>query len=150
MRSCNLGRHLTRLIMGSQDPWSSCAPIMGSIKPAVSSLVHERQERCSWANTITEAVSFATLKSQSQLIAKHIHPISSTIFRLFGTIIEARRQTQSLFLVRRLQSGPRCAEEQWVASALDKGLLEAFNSVGGASWKEGAKGLLDTPDEDEE
>ena len=48
------------------------------------------------ANTTGE-VSLSTLISLSGLIAKHINPIPTTIYRLFQSIIAAREQTYAVF-----------------------------------------------------
>ncbi|KNG89764.1 hypothetical protein ANOM_002006 [Aspergillus nomiae NRRL 13137] len=99
----------------------------------------------------TGKVSLATLKSLSELIAKYIKPIPPTIFRLFKSIIEARKNTHSQFL-RIVASNPdpdiqksNDAHRHWI-----NGLTEAFNALGGESWLSEQKSNLDVADEDEE
>lgn len=46
----------------------------------------------------TGVVSLETLKSLSALIADHVNPILPTIFRIFESMIWARKKTHSFYL----------------------------------------------------
>lgn len=99
----------------------------------------------------TGAVSLTTLQSLSALIAKHLHPIPATIFRLFESIIDARKETHNLFL--NITTSDRDSEvqksnrshEHWI-----DGLTRAFHAMGGKTWKARKNSRSDVPDEDEE
>ncbi|KGO50194.1 Uncharacterized conserved protein UCP028035 [Penicillium expansum] len=100
---------------------------------------------------LTGAISLSTLKSLSQLIAKHIDPIPTTIFRLFASVIDARKRTQRLY-IQTTTSDPdpeiqksNVSHQHWI-----EGLSEAFNLLGGETWQEGKKDAPDTFDEDED
>ena len=99
--------------------------------------------------TITGAVSLATLKSRSKLIAKHIHPISHAIFHLLESVIKARKETHGLFC-KLTGSNPDPEVQKSNESHLHwiNGLVEVFNILGGDLWRHETK-LSNVPDEDE-
>lgn len=99
----------------------------------------------------TAAISLSTLKSLSQLIGQHIDPIPPTIFRLFESVIEARKKTHHFYL-QSTASDPdpeiqksNVSHQHWI-----EGLSEAFNLLGGKVWQRVKEGTSDTFDEDEE
>lgn len=104
--------------------------------------------------TLTGAISLSMLKSLSELISKHIDPIPITIFRLFGSVIDARKKTQRFYL-QSTTSDPdpeiqqsNVSHQHWI-----EGLTEAFNLLGGETWQKGKQrksNTSDTFDEDEE
>jgi hypothetical protein len=99
------------------------------------------------ANT-TKTVSLARLKSLSAVIAKHIDPIPTDIFRLFKSLIDARKETHDFFLrvngsdldpnIRRSNE----SHEHWI-----NGLIDAFNALGGETWQLQSKFDSDAPNE---
>lgn len=91
-----------------------------------------------------------TLKSQSKLIAKRIRPVPHTIFRLFESVIEARKETHGLFC-KFAGSNPDLDVQKSNESHLHwiNGLVEAFNALGGDAWREENK-ASGTSDEDED
>ncbi|RJE23061.1 hypothetical protein PHISCL_04590 [Aspergillus sclerotialis] len=102
------------------------------------------------ANTTGE-VSLATLKSLSKLIADHIKPIPITIFLLFQSIIEARKETHGFFQ-RIVASNPdpdiqksNDSHKHWI-----DGLTDAFNALGGESWMSTQRVKPGVADEDQE
>ncbi|CAG8336249.1 unnamed protein product [Penicillium nalgiovense] len=101
--------------------------------------------------TKTKGVSLARLKSLSALIAKHIDPIPTDIFRLFKSLIDARIETHDFFLrvsgsdldpnIRRSNE----SHEHWI-----NGLIDAFEALGGETGQLKTKFDSDAPNEDEE
>lgn len=79
----------------------------------------------------TGAVSLETLKSLSELVAKHLDPVPHTIYRLFESIIDARKETHR-FLLKTNSSNPdleiqksKDSHKYWT-----DGLTQAFNALG--------------------
>ncbi|KAJ5589095.1 hypothetical protein N7537_011773 [Penicillium hordei] len=102
----------------------------------------------------TAAISLSMLKSLAQLIARHIDLIPTTIFRLFESVIDARKRTQHFYL-QSTASDPdpeiqksNASHQHWI-----DGLSEAFDLLGGKAWQKVKEGSSDTSDtfyEDEE
>jgi hypothetical protein len=100
------------------------------------------------ANT-TGVVSLAALQSLSGLIAKHLDQIPTTIFRLFESIIDARKATHNLFLkITGSNPDPDIQNSNESHKYWINGLTEAFNTLGGETWQSEKRGESDAPDED--
>lgn len=86
----------------------------------------------------TGVVSLTTLHSLSALIAEHLHPIPTTIFRLFESIIEARQERHELFLkIARSNGDPEIKKKNLSHKHWIDGLTEAIHALGGDSWQAG-------------
>lgn len=96
-------------------------------------------------------VSLAALQSYSTLIAKHLDPIPPTIFRLFESIIDARKQTHNLFLeIAASDKDPEIQRSNESHKHWINGLTQAFQALGGDSWKVGKTSQPEPSDEDAE
>ncbi|KAJ5332655.1 uncharacterized protein N7506_006438 [Penicillium brevicompactum] len=99
----------------------------------------------------TGVVSLTTLQSLSALIAKHLHPIPTTIFRLFGSIIDARKKTHDIFL-----KVATSAQESEIQKSNEShkhwidGLTIAFHALGGKLWVAEKSARNDVPDGNDE
>ncbi|KAJ5888152.1 hypothetical protein N7495_008193 [Penicillium taxi] len=98
--------------------------------------------------TNASSISLTKLNALSALIVKYVDPIPATIFRLFESVIDARRET-SFFYLNRAASDPdpdiqksNESHKHWI-----NGLTEAFNTLGGENWQSMRKG--DPLNEDE-
>lgn len=83
----------------------------------------------------------------AELIAEHIKPRSTTIFRLFNGIIEARRETYKTFQ-RIVANNPdpdieKCntGHKYWIDD-----LTQAFNVLGGDAWLAEQQGTSEVPE----
>ena len=99
----------------------------------------------------TGEVRLSTLVSLSGLIAKYIKPIPATIYRLFQSIIAARKETHALFQ----QVVANCPDPDIEKSNISHkhwidGLTEAFKALGGDLWGSERKGEKDGADEEDE
>lgn len=103
------------------------------------------------AANFTGQISLATLKSMAELIARHIKPIPTTIFRLFNGIIEARREVHMQFQgIVANNPDPdiersNASHKYWI-----DGLTQAFNVLGGNAWLSEQNGNSEGSDEVEE
>ena len=76
----------------------------------------------------TGEVSVATLKELSELIARHNKQIPVTIYQLFWSIIEARRERHLLFLkIAASNPDPKIQKNNDTHSHWINGLTDAFN-----------------------
>lgn len=99
----------------------------------------------------TGVVSLSTLKSLSGLIAKHAVEVPGSIFRLFESIIDARKATHNLFLkITASNPDPNILKSNESHLHWMNGLTEAFNALGGETWRSGNGGESDAPDEHED
>lgn len=113
-------------------------------------IVKQHPESPVVANT-TGVISLATLKSLSGLIAKHLDRVPTTIFRLFESIIDARKATHNLFLkITASNPDPDIQKSNESHKYWIDGLTEAFNTLGGETWQSGKRSESDAPDEDED
>jgi hypothetical protein len=93
----------------------------------------------------------STLVSLSQLISKHINPIPATIYRLFQSIIAARKETHALFQqIVANKPDPdieksNVSHKHWI-----DGLTEAFKALGGDLWISRQKTETEGTDEEDE
>ncbi|OXV06093.1 hypothetical protein Egran_06139 [Elaphomyces granulatus] len=99
----------------------------------------------------TGEVRLSTLVSLSGLIAGHIKPIPATIYRLFQSIIAARKETHTLFQ----QIVTSCPDPDVEKSNISHkhwidGLTEAFKALGGDLWTTEQKSEKDRADEEDE
>ncbi|KAL2825294.1 hypothetical protein BDW59DRAFT_161774 [Aspergillus cavernicola] len=99
----------------------------------------------------TGKITLSTLVSLSELVAKHVKPVPATIYRLFQSVIGARRQTHSLFQ-QLIADDPdpeieksNVFHEFWI-----NGLTKAFNLLGGEGWLSGQKSATEKSDEEDE
>lgn len=96
-------------------------------------------------------ITLSALLSCSELIAKYVSPIPSTIFRIFASVIKARKERHEAF-VRLAENNP--APEVLKSNTTHKiwleGLSEAFRLLGGHTWQENTKLPSDIPDEDKQ
>lgn len=82
---------------------------------------------------LTAAISLSTMKSLSQLIAKHIDPVPITIFAYSNQLLVPGKKTQHLYIqLTASDPGPETPKKQCVTSKLDRRLLEGFQY----SWRE--------------
>lgn len=98
----------------------------------------------------TGEVRLSTLVSLCGLIAKHIKPIPTTIYRLFQSIIEARKETHGLFQ-QIVANNPdpdieksNISHKYWI-----DGLTEPFKALGGDSWISKQNGETEGADEED-
>lgn len=99
----------------------------------------------------TGELRLSTLISLSALIAKHISPIPTTIYRLLQSIISSREGTHALFQ-RIVANNPdpdieksNISHKYWI-----DGLTEAFKALGGEVWVSRQKGQTEGADEEDE
>ncbi|KAJ5361615.1 hypothetical protein N7541_002459 [Penicillium brevicompactum] len=114
-------------------------------------IIQQHPSEAATAINSTGVVSLTTLQSLSALIAKDPYPIPATIFRLFESIIDARKKTHDIFLKvatsaqeSKIQNGNE-SHKHWI-----DGLTIAFHALGGKPWEAGKTSHGDAPDEDEE
>ncbi|RDW83736.1 uncharacterized protein DSM5745_04062 [Aspergillus mulundensis] len=98
-------------------------------------------------------IKISTLVSLSEVISKRISPIPTSIYRLFQSVIGARRQTH-LFFKQLAAEDPdpeieasNVSHEYWL-----NGLVKAFAILGGETWlseRQNAPDAADEGDEDE-
>ncbi|RDL37370.1 uncharacterized protein BP5553_04803 [Venustampulla echinocandica] len=83
----------------------------------------------------TGQITVAALLPVSRLIATHISPIPSTIYRLFQSVIAVRTATHSLFQqVVAKQPDPEIEKSNASHKYFINALTEAFETVGGQVW----------------
>ncbi|CAG8273987.1 unnamed protein product [Penicillium salamii] len=114
-------------------------------------IIHKSPSEASTAINTTGVVSLATLQSLSALIAKHLSPIPTTIFRLFESIIDARKETHDFFLkITAATKDPEVQKSNDSHKHWINGLTEAFHALGGNIWKAEKSSRSDVLDEDED
>lgn len=113
-------------------------------------IIETTASKASVAVNTTGQISLATLKSLAQLIVESGKATPQTIFRLFHSIIEARKETHDFFL-KLVASNPdpeiqknNDSHKHWI-----NGLTNAFNALGGNSWLSKQKTNPDEPNEGE-
>jgi hypothetical protein len=98
-------------------------------------------------------ITLPTLVALSELIAKHVKPVPSTIYRLFQSVIEARKRTHSIFKqIVADDPDPEVEKSNESHSHWINGLARAFSALGGDAWLAGRKDRpeLASGEEDEE
>ncbi|CAG8938089.1 unnamed protein product [Penicillium salamii] len=114
-------------------------------------IIHKSPSEASTAINTTGVVSLATLQSLSALIAKHLSPIPTTIFRLFESIIDARKETHDFFLkITAAAKDPEIQKSNDSHKHWIDGLTQAFHALGGDIWKAKKSSRSDVLDEDED
>jgi len=100
-------------------------------------------------NTMDE-IPVSALVPVSKLVAKHMSPIPSTIYRLFQSIIAVRTATHALFQ-QTVAKKPDPEIERSNASHRHfiDALTEAFKALGGEVWALRQKSETDDLDEEE-
>ncbi|CAG7942200.1 unnamed protein product [Penicillium salamii] len=114
-------------------------------------IIHKLPSEASTAINTNGVVSLATLQSLSALIAKHLRPIPTTIFRLFESIIDARKETHDFFLkITAAAKDPEIQKSNDSHKHWIDGLTQAFHALGGDIWKAEKSSRSDVLDEDED
>lgn len=86
----------------------------------------------------------------SNLIAKHINPIPSIIYRLFQSIIDARTATHALFQqIVATKPDPEIEKSNVSHRCFIDALTEAFKALGGEEWASASKSKTSNPDEED-
>lgn len=86
----------------------------------------------------------------SNLIAKHINPIPSIIYRLFQSVIEARTATHALFQqIVATKPDPEIEKSNVSHKCFIDALTEAFKALGGEEWASTSKSETSNPDEED-
>ena len=86
----------------------------------------------------------------SNLIAKHINPIPSIIYRLFQSVIEARTATHALFQqIVATKPDPEIEKSNVSHKCFIDALTEAFKALGGEEWVSTSKSETSNPDEED-
>lgn len=84
----------------------------------------------------TGRTTVAEIVNMARLIAKHLHPIPSTVFRLFQAIIKARSATHAAFQqIVTQKPDPEIERANETHKHFIDALTEAFEALGGASWE---------------
>ncbi|KAE9368958.1 hypothetical protein N431DRAFT_382769 [Stipitochalara longipes BDJ] len=84
----------------------------------------------------TGQITVSALVSLSKLIAKHINPIPSTIYRLFQSVIDARLAANSLFQqIATENPDPEIERSNASHKLFIEALSSAFKALGGEEWK---------------
>jgi hypothetical protein len=98
----------------------------------------------------TGEITVSTLVLISKLIAKHINPIPSTIYRLFQSVIAARTATHTLFQqIVAEKPDPETERSNVSHKRFIDALTEAFEALGGEAWASKQKSEAETPDEED-
>ncbi|KZF19909.1 hypothetical protein L228DRAFT_256894 [Xylona heveae TC161] len=96
-------------------------------------------------------IQLSSLISLSKLIAKHARGIPATIYRLFQSIIAARKETHELFLqIVADKPDPEIEKSNVSHKYWIDGLTEAFNALGGEKWASVQKNHSGGADEEDE
>jgi hypothetical protein len=86
----------------------------------------------------TGQINLSSLVALSELIAKHIRLVPSTIYRLFQSVIEARKQTHAIFKqIVADDPDPEVEKSNESHNHWIDGLTRAFSALGGDSWLAG-------------
>jgi hypothetical protein len=84
----------------------------------------------------TGSTTVAEIVNMTRLIAKHLDPIPSTVFRLFKAIIKARSATHAAFRqVVNEKPDPEIDRANETHKYFIDALTEALEALGGASWE---------------
>jgi hypothetical protein len=107
-------------------------------------------ERAIPTNT-TGQITLSSLVALSELIARHIPPVPSTIYRLFQSVIEARKQTHTIFMqIVADDPDPEVEKSNESHKHWIDGLRRAFSALGGDSWLAGRKDTAESASDEEE
>lgn len=101
------------------------------------------------ATNTTGQITVSSLVPMSKLIAEHVKPIPSTIYRIFQAVIDARKATHAVFqqLVSK-NPDPEIEKSNISHKHFIDGLTEAFAALGGKIWASEQKSGKETADED--
>lgn len=98
----------------------------------------------------TGQITASALVPLSKLIAKHISPIPSTIYRLFQSVIEARTATHTLFQqIVAKKPDPEIERSNVSHKRFIDTLTEAFEVLGGKAWASKQKSETVISDEED-
>jgi hypothetical protein len=101
------------------------------------------------ANT-TGQITVSTLVSLSKLIGKRINPIPSTIYRLFQSVIAARKAAYSAFQqIVAQKRDPEIERSNITHKRFIDALIEAFEALGGDEWVSKQKSETESADEED-
>lgn len=98
----------------------------------------------------TGAITVSALVPTSELIAKHVSPIPSTIYRLFQSVIAARAAFNALFQqIVAKQPDPEIQRSNLSHKIFIDTLTEAFEALGGKVWASEQRSRGGDPDEED-
>ena len=126
------------------------------IKSSSSKLILESSSSAPTLNptpasvNMTGEIPVSAFVPLSNLIAKHINPIPSIIYRLFQSVIDARTATHALFQqIVATKPDPEVEKSNASHRCFIDALTEAFKTLGGEEWASRSKSETSNPDEED-
>jgi hypothetical protein len=119
------------------------------IKSSVSVKAQGENASFMGVNT-TGQLTVSALVPVSKLIAEHVNPIPSTIYRLFQSVIDARKATHAVFeQIVSKKPDPEIEKSNISHKHFIDSLTEAFETLGGKVWASKLKSENERPDEED-
>jgi hypothetical protein len=98
----------------------------------------------------TGQITVSALVPMSKLIAEHINPIPSTIYRILQSVIDARKATYAVFQqIVTKKPDPEIERSNASHKHFIDSLTEAFEALGGKVWVSKQNSANETPDEED-